>query len=254
MPKVEDIMIIHSYENGPRADACIEYIRSAKCADDVDKLILLPIPTTRDNHTILKTNICIYDVLDAISGDTLISGYGIPEEFKTEAEERGATVIDLLDDEDFLLENASLTAISALGVFLCSSRLCPRDTRVGIVGYGRIGKVLTNLFLYLGATVRVYTTRPDARIELSRYGVGSASSTDGADLSGLDVLINTAPAPLFSAADIPDGLRIMELASGENFPDVSGVERYPSIPAKMFPISAGKAWGRAIERRLIKEG
>lgn len=254
MPKVEDIMIIHSYENGPRADACIEYIRSLKCADDVDKMILLPIPTTKDKHTILKTNICIYDVLDTISGHTLISGYGIPGEFIKEAEELGATVHDLGGDEEFLLDNASITAVCALGVFLCSSRLSPCDTKVGIVGYGRIGKKLTNLFLYLGATVRVYTTRPDARIELSRYGVGSASSTEGADLSGLDILINTAPATLFSPSDIPDGLRIMELASGDNFPDVPGVERYPSIPAKMFPVSAGTAWGRAIERRLIKEG
>ena len=81
--------------------------------------------------------------------------------------------------------------------------------------------------------------------------MASAASVFDADLSGLDVLINTAPAPIFTKESIPEGLRIMELASGENFAGIPGVEKYPSVPARMFPYSAGRAWGKAIERHLI---
>lgn len=247
---IEDDMIIHSYENGLRADACIDYLRGSGCAKYTEKIILLPIPTTKDKCTIFNTNVYIKEVLDKIYEGTVVSCYGLPDVFSHSMEERGALVVDLACDEDFLLENAELTALSALGIFLGSAKRSPRDVNVGVVGYGRIGKKLTSLFLYLGAGVRVFTSRESTRLELCEWGVASAVSAEDADLSGLDVLINTAPAPIFTKESIPEGLRIMELASGENFAGIPGVEKYPSVPARMFPYSAGRAWGRAIERRL----
>ena len=243
-------MMIHSYENGKRAESCIEYLDGSEVAKCVDRIILLPIPTTRDNSTILNTNIYINEVLGGACDDTLISGYGLPRWFCEAAAANGAEVLDLEEDEDFLLENADLTALCAMGVFLGTAGRAPRDTSVGIVGYGRIGKRLTNLFLYLGARVRVYTTRENMRIDLCEYGVATALSCESADLSGLDLLINTAPAVIFRPESIPEGLRIIDLASGNNFHGIE-VEKYPSVPAKMLPYSAGRAWGRAIERFII---
>jgi hypothetical protein len=121
---------------------------------------------------------------------------------------------------------------------------------VGVVGYGRIGKRLTNVLLYLGARVRVYTSRETTRIDLCEYGVASAASSGRADLSGLDILINTAPAVIFGRDTVPTDLSVIDLASGDNFPG-RDVERYPSVPAKMLPFSAGKAWGRAVERFIV---
>ena len=243
-------MIIHSYENGPRADACIDYLRRCPLADSVEEIVLLPIPTTRDNVTVLNTKVSINDVLEALDQETVVSGYGLPCLFVNGAEARGAALVDLSLDEEFLSENAELTALAALGILLNSTTSSLRDMSVGIVGYGRIGRRLTNMLLYLGTRVRVYTTRPDLRLDLCEYGVATAASAADADLRGLDVLINTAPAAIFSPESVPHGLRIMELASGDHFVGIGGVERYPSIPAKMFPKSAGRAWGRAIERFL----
>ena len=245
-------MIIHSYENGPRADACVEYLRRSGCSKLVEEIVLLPIPTTRDNSTILNTKVYINDVIDALDGETMVSGYGLPCGFCDEAEQRGAMALDLALDEEFLSENAELTALCALGILLNSSRVSIREMRIGVVGYGRIGKRLTNMLLYLGASVRVFTSREDLRLDLCEYGVATAASAKDADLSGLDILINTAPATIFDKDLIPQGLRIIELASGDNFAGVAGVEKYPSVPAKMFPLSAGRAWGRAIERFLLK--
>ena len=245
-------MIIHSYENTARADACVEYLKKSGLEKYTDKIILLPIPTTRDKRTISNTKVYIEQVFDEIYEGVAVSCYGVGDEYIRAMEERGAIVTDLALDEEFLLENAELTALAALGIFLGSTKLSPRDVTVGIVGYGRIGKRLTGLFLFLGASVRVFTTRENIRLELCEFGVASAVSAEDADLSGLDILINTAPAPIFKKESIPDGLRIMELASGDNFAGIPGVEKYPSVPARMFPESAGKAWGRAIERRLKK--
>lgn len=241
------MIMIHSYENGKRAESCIEYLKSSQCIDNIGSIILLPIPTTRDNHTILNTKVYISEVLGEINGGTVISGYGVPDSFLTEAEKRGARVLDLSLDEEFLSENADLTALCTLGILLGGGEYAPRDLSVGVVGYGRIGKRLTNMLLYLGARVRVFTSRENTRIDLSEYGVASAMSAVDADLSGLDLLINTAPARIFPPENIPDSVRVIDLASGDNFPGME-VEKYPSVPAKMFPKSAGKVWGRAVER------
>lgn len=246
-------MIVHSYESSQRADACIDYLRASEYVKSIERVVLLPIPTTRDKRLILNTNIYINDVLNVISGKTVISGYGLPADFVSEARQRGAYFIDLEDDEEFLLENGALTALCALGIFLGSTRSAPSDVKVGIVGYGRIGKQLTNLFLYLGAGVKVFTSRDGTRLELCEYGVASASSARDADLSGIDILINTAPAVIFDPSSIPRELRVIDLASGDNFPGRAGVEKYPSVPAKMFPHSAGRAWGRAVERYLGRQ-
>ena len=244
-------MIIHSYENTPRADACIEYLRGAQAVGRYENVVLLPIPTTKDGKTVLNTKVDINELIDTIDASTVVSGYGMPDTFSREIKKRGAVVIDLLYDEDFLLENAELTALAALGIYLTSTKCSMRDTKVGVVGYGRIGKRLTNLFLYLGAKVRVFTSRDGTRLDLCEWGVTTEKSDSDADLSGLDLLINTAPAAIFDKKNIPTGLRIIDLASGDNFPGVLGVEKYPSIPAKMFPESAGRVWGRTIERYII---
>ena len=243
--------MIHSYENGKRATACTEYLMASDIAMRARDIILLPIPSTRDNVTILNTNIYINEVLDDVEDGTVISGYGLPGAFVDAAIARGGRVIDLSLDENFLLFNADLTALCALGIFLANGERAPADVSVGIVGYGRIGRRLTELFLYLGARVRVFSTRRSARIDLGECGVASEESSEDADLSGLDILFNTAPAVIFRPEKIPRELRIIDLASGDNFPGVS-VEKYPSVPAKMFPFSAGRAWGRAVERFIAE--
>ena len=244
-------MIIHSYENSLRSDACTEYLRGSSICQTMDNIILLPIPTSRDKTTILNTKIYINDVIELICDKTLISAYGVDDEFISLARERGALVADLARDEEFLLENAYLTALAALGIYLGTTKAAPRDTSVGVVGYGRIGKRLTGLFLYLGARVRVFTSREDTRLELCENGVSASVSGRDYDLSGLDILINTAPATIFEKDKIPEDLRIIDLASGDNFIGIDGVEKYPSIPAKMFPTSAGRVWGRTLERYLV---
>ena len=89
--------------------------------------------------------------------------------------------------------------------------------------------------------MRVFTTRKDVRLLLSEFGVATAESASGADLSGIDVLINTAPALIFDtdSDDFPKNMRVIDLASGNNFPMLDRAETYPSIPAKLYPESSG---------------
>lgn len=244
-------MIIHSYEDTRRAATCAEYLNNSPPVQGNERIILLPIPTTRDNTHILNTNIYIYDVLNEICEGDVVCGYGLPSGFCAAVTEKGARVTDLSLEEEFLLENADLTALCSLLILAGESGRAYKDMKIGVVGYGRIGKRLLSLLLFLGSDVRLFTGRPCVRDELCELGVDATSDFGERSLSGLDALVNTAPSVIFDPAQMPPKLRVIDLASGDNFPGAPQVEKYPSVPSVMFPVSAGIAWGRAVERFLI---
>ena len=248
-------MIIHSYEKSIRAETLAEEIRGLAEANAFLDVIVLPIPSVRGGF-ITGSEVRLESIAELCTAGTLVIGYDIPTDIAAAFRERGAVVCDSSLDEEFLVDNGELTAVCALGIILTSEKRAPKDLSFGIVGYGRIGKALSRKLLFLGSRVKIYTSRKDVRLELCEYGVATEMSTDGADLGTLDILINTAPAVIFDTGreDFPEDLRIIDLASGDNFPNLKTVEKYPSVPAKMFPKSAGKIWARSVERQLINRG
>ena len=244
-------MVIHTYEQGARGRACAALLRMSPKLSDVGQVILLPIPTSRDGVT-LSSGESFESAVGPAEAGAVVAGYSIPDNLRCAFEKMGCRVIDSALDEEFLVANGELTADATLGILLTTEKRAPRDMRIGVVGYGRIGKRLTRVLLYLGAEVRVYTSRSNTRLELCEYGVASRMSIADADLSGLDVLINTAPAKIFDTAaeSFPSELRIIDLAGGSNFPDCPSVEKYPSLPAAALPLSAGRIWAESIERAV----
>ncbi len=221
-----------------------------------ERVILLPVPTTRDSLHLCGTDKLISDALGEVGEGDFVIGYGIPTKDTEKIKRKGAVVYDGAYDEQFLVENAEITAIGALGYILTELDRIPSDLKIGIVGYGRIGRALSRLLLFLGAELTVYTSKDLTRVELGSMGVRSARTPEGGEelpfARELDLLINTAPTPLSrSVAHLKDsGLRIIELASGNNFEGLSYVERLPSIPDRAYPISAGRAYFHAIQKYM----
>ena len=114
--------MIYSYENSLRADACIEYLNTIDGIRKYEQTILLPIPSTRDNKTILNTKVCINELMPQINEQTFISSYGLDNDVSDAIRDTGAFLVDLALDEGFLLENAELTALAALGILLTTTR------------------------------------------------------------------------------------------------------------------------------------
>ena len=256
---MEIYMQIKAYENSLRAEKCCEILSESRFVSRFSEIIILPIPTTRDGVHLSGTDITLMDAVAYADCDTLVVGYSIPEEVCEVLSSFGATVCDVSCDEGFLLENADLTAVAALGILLGTQKSAPKDMRIGIVGYGRIGKSLTEKLLYLGAGIRVYTTRAEVRRELAEVGVESAACpiVDGESLFGIDVLINTAPARIFEDGEVcglSGDVRIIDLATGAELPATAATERYPSLPARMLPYSAGRAFAKSVERFLLLGG
>ena len=213
-------------------------------------VMLLPIPLTRDGKHLLGTDIPLSELPSRIDRGALVCGYEIPHGIFEGAPCR---VLDVSTDEAFLSENARLTAIGALGHILTTTARAPWDLSFGVVGYGRIGSALVRYLLFFGARVTVYSSRKEKRLALGELSVESRAANYGegaGELSDIDILINTAPAQLLSLEDIRKnpGLRIIELASGENFPRDAAALRLMALPSRMYPESAGRAYYRSIMR------
>ena len=232
-------MIVHTYEEDGRSLACKGALLRNAEKIGLGRALVLPIPTTRDKIHLKGSEILLEDIVKDADGDTLAIGYGMPEGFASALTARGASVYDAELDESFLERNAELTALATLGILLTSEKRALRDLSFGIVGFGRIGRLLARMLLFHGAAVKIYTSKSRTLLELGGVGLSCETSGKDADLSSVDILINTAPAVIFTDG-VPSGIRVIDLASGDNFPG-TGVEKYPSVPAKMFPVSAGEA-------------
>ncbi|MBE6645903.1 MAG: hypothetical protein E7612_11140 [Ruminococcaceae bacterium] len=222
------------------------------------KLILLPVPTTRDNKYVSGTDILLEDTLANAEDGFTVVGYGMPDWFIARLREKGAQAHELTRDEEFMRDNAYVTAVGTIGYILATENRVPSDISFGVVGYGRIGSSLVRLLLFLGARVKVFTSRMLTRIDLGECGVNSSLadiSVNGYDFEGVDILINTAPKDMsgkFPGGKLPEGLRVLELASGDNFNGVDGVEKLSALPEKMYPESAGRAYFESVRRFLEK--
>ncbi len=221
----------------------------------IQRLVLLPIPTTRDGIYVTGTDLPLEEALSASLPDTLIAGYGIPEDIKKRARGVGAYVYDALLDEDFLFENAVVTAHGALGHILSGFTEDISDMKIGIIGYGRIGSALLRLLLFIGAEVRVYTTKPGVAQTLGEDGVMCEIISDTTDWTKNALIINTAPAKLINEELLYGELkdtRILDLASGKIFPELPNVTKLPSIPEKMYPETAGRIYAKYVKRALCE--
>ncbi len=246
-------MCIETYGKGERLRIAAAIL--SRCSKK--HLVLLPLPTTKDNKNVTNTDIPLCEALLGVGRGSLVVGYALPADFVARAEALGGEVLDLLSDEEFLGVNARLTALGTLGVLLTTERRALYDSTVGVIGYGRIGEALTKMLTALGVKVRVYSTRAALRSELSALSIESRDTKEllrgEAALSDVDILINTAELDLsgaFVGGALPLGVRVIELASGENFKGVSGVERLPAIPERMYPESAAAAYADAVNRYI----
>lgn len=249
-------MKIENYGSGARCETVMQELISRDTAGLLpawlERVILLPIPAARDGVHITGTDRLVSEVLMDIEAGDFVAGYGIPDEDVEIIRAAGGVCFDAAHDERFLGVNAELTALGALGHILTEARRAPSELTVGIVGYGRIGSRLADKLLYLGARLVIYTSRRLTRLTLGEYGVRTLPLEAGEPLEGvssLDLLVNTAPTDLsasFPEGRIPDGLTVIELASGNNFSGVAGVVRLPSVPDRCYPRTAARAYLEAI--------
>lgn len=157
--------------------------------------------------------------------------------------------IDLLQDANYLAQNARITAHCAVKLAMNQLPIILDGCQALVIGWGRIGKCLAKLLKELGADVTVCARKESDRSILSALGYG-ATNYQQVDLSTYRVIFNTAPTMLFP--DCPgNGLKI-DLASrlGLGSDDVIWAR---GLPGKDAPGSSGTLIAQTLIPKLRKE-
>lgn len=158
--------------------------------------------------------------------------------------------IDLLQNPFYVAENAAITAHCAVKYILNALPVTPADLPVLIIGWGRIGKCLARLLRNLDAAVTVFARKESDRTMAQALGYGIIEKE--ADLSRFRVIVNTAPAPVFSETQIEQcgkDCYKLDLASVKGLPGPDVVWAR-GLPGKDAPESSGKLIADTIIRLI----
>lgn len=164
--------------------------------------------------------------------------------------------------EKLCMMNAIPTAEGALRIFFENSVQTVYDSNFCVLGYGRIGKILSSRLFALGGkvTVGARSERSLAEAECNGYSAVSLYSGEP-DISDYDCIFNTIPSEIIrnDASIMKCNSLFIELASypgglSEKAKKAFG-DRYihaPALPGRFTPKSAGIIIGNCISELLAK--
>lgn len=201
------------------------------------------------------------DIMDNIASGSvlLLCGPQFPSERRWDLQ-----YVNLWQDEILLQENAYLTAEGAVAAVM--SRMNGRlgDARCLVVGYGRIGRALTEILINLGAKVSVATRSKAKFSRISESGADAVEMKELSDaLEDKQVIFSTPPSMVIGK-NMLDRVRrdalIVDLASPPYGVDVDaaaamGIKawREPNLPGRYCPLSAARVLYNAVLRWEEKE-
>ena len=172
-----------------------------------------------------------------------------PEALRSVCRRQKLALRDYFLREDFTLRNAELTAEGAVGLLLQGSETSLRGSRVLIVGFGRIGRLLAVKLRALGADVTVAARKSEDRVLAECLGC-RALPLPLPGSGQWDAVVNTVPARIFGAAEMEElgDARMVELASppyGFDFDEAAAagkrIELASGLPGKTAPAAAAAA-------------
>ena len=153
--------------------------------------------------------------------------------------------VDLLREEQYLAENAHLTADCALRLLGERLGVAFRGCALLVIGWGRIGKCLAAMLKALEADVTVAARKPSDLGMLTALGYKAVAISE-IEPEMYRAIINTAPAPILEGDG--DYLQI-DLASAQGLSG-ENVIWARGLPGKMLPESSGQLIAKGILRYL----
>jgi dipicolinate synthase subunit A len=201
---------------------------------------------------VLPTDVCVVSpaykwqsaVLSQLKQGTTIFGGALSDDLKVLAS--SLNYINLMSRENFVVENAKLTAEGFLADLILGTETSIFEQKILVLGSGRVAKALWHIFSKLGVPFDC-AMRNEKELNLSKLCANSSFLIDGnwEFLSTYDTVVNTIPAQLFDDAQLfKPSCDVFELASVKCLEQTKtdGVNFHfcPSIPSKHSPQSAGK--------------
>lgn len=226
----------------------------ADCISGSD-VIVLPIPYTSDTKTIntplSSTEISIGELCSTADRNSLILGGKTGEPLRGLCAKSGLTLVDYSTRPEFEIMNAVPTAEGAIECAMANTPFTLNESRCMVIGYGRIGKLLSQKLRALGANVTATARRHSDIAWIKSHGFDVCKTQNLTDkIAECDIVFNTVPHRVldFKALSVSKpNVLIIDLASrpgGVDFETAKELNRRViwalSLPGKVAPFTAGK--------------
>ena len=245
----------YALDAAPEGSVKLCGLSAAGAADGVD-CVVLPLPVVRNEGGMLNAPMSAKShdaaaLLRELPKGTLVCA-GKPDKALFEvAEDAGIKLVDYYAREELVALNALATAEGAISVMLRSSPITIWESKVLVIGAGRIGKMLARRLRALGAYVSVSARKPWDKAYIREMGCTALDTGSlGNELGDFDTVINTVPAMVLDAERLemlkPDVL-LLDLASRPGGIDFDRARELKlkviwaqGLPAETAPVAAGK--------------
>lgn len=217
-------------------------------------IILGPIPFSSNGNTINtpfgKKNVLITEVLDNLEGKTLIAG-SIKSNIYDIASKKNIKVIDILKREELAVLNAVSTAEGTIKIAIEETLKNIHGSNILVMGFGRIGKILSNMLKGLGANVSCEARKNSDLAWIKAYGYEPIPITNlKENLNRFDIIINTIPYIILdkdNLKQVKNDTLIIDLASNPGGVDREEVKKHQikfiwalSLPGKVAPVTSAE--------------
>ena len=165
--------------------------------------------------------------------------------------------------EDFMVLNAIPTAEGAIKIAIEESKKIINKSNCLVVGYGRIGKVLSNILKNMGANVTVSARKAEDHTWAQINGYKSTNILKSNEKLDFDIIFNTVPAMIFGYKNLlrcNQNTLIIDLASDPGAVDKESAEKLKirtiqalGLPGKLFPKTAGEITKKIIYKIIEEE-
>lgn len=178
-------------------DGRIEKCTSLKTAMEKAQVIIGPVPFSSNedfiNTPFAHDKIMIDDLMKTNKGKIFISG-SIKDDLKKKLDEKYMEVIDIMKRDDLAILNTIATAEGTIEVAIKNTDKILQGSRVLILGFGRVGKIVANKFSKMSALVTCAARKVSDLAWIKAYGYNSLNINDMLyDLKEFDIIINTVP-------------------------------------------------------------
>ena len=168
---------------------------------------------------------------------------------------KGHHCIDLLKDEEYLSENAAITADCTLELIKSKKQDPWKTCNILIIGWGRIGKSLASKLNELGCSATVAARKETDRFKLTEGGFRAMDTKfTGTDICHFEIIINTVPSLVLREDDLNgcDACLKIDLASKKGIAG-EGVIWARGLPGKYAPERSGRLIAESFLRILKEE-
>ena len=218
------------------------------------EIIIGPIPFSSNgkdiNAPFSDNNISIRELMHVINAKILIAGSITPEVYDLENDEY-IEIIDIMKREELAVLNTISTAEGTIEIIIANTNKIIHGSKVLILGFGRIGKVLARKLSGLSAKVTCAARKDEDLAWIRAYGhMETNINTIGENLSEYDVIINTVPHLVLTEEKIKyvkDDCLLVDLASNPGGIDKKAAKNKNlkliwalALPGKVAPVTTAE--------------